>query len=294
MTGIKTMELAYLSGLFDAEGCVHLARIARGDSFRYILDASICQTDREGIDLALNLLGGNFVQSTNQKRTAYYWRSQSLKGVAAISLLRPFCIGKAEQIDFALAALQLERPRNGNLQENETYWQKVRATLTAMKGPRDASLPQHCLDWTPAEKAAYAAGFIDGDGCILCDAGRRNARGHRAIYPRLEAGTNHAGPLRLLAHMYGGSIYRSRTENNFRWKITCGSALAAIEDMLPYMLVRRDQAAVALGFKPLLGSAAGGARMSDETRRAREQIYIGLSAYKTKNRRASAWVEERP
>lgn len=80
---------------------------------------------------------------------------------------------------------------------------------------------------------AYLAGIIDSDGCITINRSTR------------------AGKTYLAASVWGGSISRYEPKNpehrpQFQWSRTGSAAAEAIAELLPYLRVKREQAALAL------------------------------------------------
>lgn len=84
---------------------------------------------------------------------------------------------------------------------------------------------------------AWAAGFIDGEGCFYAGV---TSRGRTQA--RLQVGQNDRFALELLQELFGcGSIYVSR--DTHVWTVGKGSDLQrVIERVLPYLVVKRRQA----------------------------------------------------
>lgn len=102
---------------------------------------------------------------------------------------------------------------------------------------------------------AYLAGFIDGEGSINISKGRwkKMQRGYalgltvKQVDPR---------PLQLLAARFGGKVFRvvptqPRRLVHHRWGIAANQAERAIRALRPHLIVKADQADLALGFRAL-------------------------------------------
>lgn len=87
----------------------------------------------------------------------------------------------------------------------------------------------------------YIAGFFDGEGCIYAH--------HSACYIQMEIGQNDRRPLDFIQQRYGGKI--RRRDNQWRWLCPAASSERFLRDMLPYLLVKKEQAVLALQFLEL-------------------------------------------
>lgn len=128
-------------------------------------------------------------------------------------------------------------------------------------------------------KDAYCAGFIDGEGSI--DIRHRmtkvNGKSYERFELRLSANQIDLAPLELLREIYGGSFAHRKTSNVVTWVITDVRAAKAITAMRPYLLVKADEADIALrfattfrGYSNTPGSK-GMDRLSDEAREVRAE-----------------------
>jgi hypothetical protein len=94
---------------------------------------------------------------------------------------------------------------------------------------------------------AYLAGFFDGEGCVMT---RRGSGGYWEL--RLSVGQIDPAPLYLLQGRFGGGIYRKSKgllgRQVWAWVITGDKAAKALEALAPHLIVKRDQALLALEF----------------------------------------------
>ena len=106
------------------------------------------------------------------------------------------------------------------------------------------------FDQIEATTLAYLAGIIDGEGSIMF---RRQGRG---IQVCLSVALTDPEPLHLLRVIFGGSTVRSSRltvtgKSVYRWYLGSVHAEVALRAMLPYFLVKRAKADVALKIREM-------------------------------------------
>lgn len=132
---------------------------------------------------------------------------------------------------------------------------------------------------------AYLAGFVDGEGSIAVGL-NKGWKGVRRWYLRFSVHQLDPRPLRLLADLFGGSVRRHgyearRSRQIFEWVTTSEMAAKAIAALRPYLVVKAEEADVALEFQALLNHNAGRrAPLTVEQEAAREDCYLRLRALK--------------
>jgi len=91
---------------------------------------------------------------------------------------------------------------------------------------------------------AWAAGFIDGDGCINIYQKHENRRKRKPKYPlpMVQVGVTERELLEKLKMTFGGSIVGpyngkgfGKNTNVFHWNITCKKAAYACAAMMPFL-----------------------------------------------------------
>jgi len=110
---------------------------------------------------------------------------------------------------------------------------------------------------------AWAAGYIDGEGCIHVAFARNRGYTHQSL--RLVVTSTVVEPLYRLQRLYegcvSGPLQRGKYRPQWRWTTTGSKALRALAQMLPYLSVKRAEAIVALeypvGFRGVPGGVAG-------------------------------------
>jgi len=106
-----------------------------------------------------------------------------------------------------------------------------------------------------SEQLAYAAGLIDGEGCLTISVRRPEGR-RKAVHHcvRLSIGMTHLPVLRRLRSWFGGQISPVKKQKTFHkqaheWRLWSNQALDCIEQLLPYLVVKRAEARVFLQYK---------------------------------------------
>lgn len=92
-------------------------------------------------------------------------------------------------------------------------------------------------------RVIYAAGFFDGEGSITIIIGRGSQIGSLFI----SVGQIDERPLLLLQELWGGSINLDNKRVS-RWRINHQKASDALAEMLPHLIVKREQAKIAIEF----------------------------------------------
>ena len=111
---------------------------------------------------------------------------------------------------------------------------------------------------TDGERLAWAAGFFDGEGCILVMGGTQLCMSVTQV---------DRAPLDRLTEILGGRVHGPRPNRGFRpifeWKIASSPGVVqALRHLLPFLTCKHAQAVAAIGF-PLNQK---GQRLSDGVR----------------------------
>ncbi len=95
---------------------------------------------------------------------------------------------------------------------------------------------------------AWAAGFIDGEGCI--GIWKRKDRPSYRFHIQVE--NTDFRPLNKLCSMFGGSVWTSKRVKKFKtlygWKIEGQKAAQVLNLVFPYLIVKKEQAEVAIEY----------------------------------------------
>lgn len=127
---------------------------------------------------------------------------------------------------------------------------------------------------------AWAAGFVDGEGCISITV-RKPRRAQRTPQYTAQLGVFNLDPAPLvkLHQMFGGTIYFRSRVSHLRavgeWRIKGKNAAWALEQLRPFLIVKREQAALAIhlhAIKRITGRAGLPIGLLQEFARIREQV----------------------
>lgn len=100
---------------------------------------------------------------------------------------------------------------------------------------------------------SYLAGLFDGEGYIGINKGRRDNGGYPSYSIAVTVRITEELLARLFHFNFGGSIYYRKYENPnwspiWSWTISGKNAEPFLQDILPYLLLKKPQAELALYF----------------------------------------------
>lgn len=102
---------------------------------------------------------------------------------------------------------------------------------------------------------AYIAGFIDGEGCIRISRNKyKSSNVYEYKYGLILQVTNTIKePIFLIQSLYGGCLYekqdkRPNRRRTYNLNMTTQNAIKLIEDIFPYLIVKKVQAQIAIEF----------------------------------------------
>lgn len=112
-------------------------------------------------------------------------------------------------------------------------------------------------------EVAWAAGFFDGEGTVTLSPYGQVGRPDREVRRRLRISVSqkHRAPLEVFQRLFGGTIHRSN-ERCFAWHANSRIALAALRELLPYLVVKREVAE--LGIRHQTNMRTGGSSRWDK------------------------------
>jgi hypothetical protein len=116
-----------------------------------------------------------------------------------------------------------------------------------------------------SHQLAWAAGFIDGDGFITIQDRTSTVKGktYNGFYVRLGCCQASEVPLKELQKLFGGTIriknsgpnrenYNRKTQ--YIWCLSTKEAAQAIEQLLPYLVHKKEVARLAIEFQNTMGN----------------------------------------
>lgn len=135
---------------------------------------------------------------------------------------------------------------------------------------------------------AWAAGFIDGEGTI-CIQRRTREKRNREYAVALTAENTDPAALLLLMKLFGGYVYQRSIRRKhhfgkrpiFSWKAHRGNIGSVLKALLPYLILKKPQAELALAFERMKqrrqpGIGSRGCPFEAEEIAWRESIYLQM------------------
>lgn len=111
---------------------------------------------------------------------------------------------------------------------------------------------------TEAERA-YLAGLIDGEGCITITKQARKDT-PTPVYQMVLVISQNDGD--FLSHWQDrtgiGSVNSGNSAGGYQWRCSAANAARLLEQVYDYLVVKKDQAALALEFQKTMGAGYGG------------------------------------
>jgi hypothetical protein len=112
---------------------------------------------------------------------------------------------------------------------------------------------------------AYTAGFVEADGCFHIT---NSGAGIRVTNKCVSV-------LQFFKQNFGGSIKSKSTPANcFEWDLYGNSAVNLIQNLLPYLLIKKEEAEILLEFSKTMGPR--GKRVSEEVKNKRDELRLKL------------------
>lgn len=96
----------------------------------------------------------------------------------------------------------------------------------------------------------YAAGIIDGEGCIRINHIYHSRTGSSSFIPSVEVSNTNMKLLKWFKYLFGGGISggTSTWKNGYRrlrkWRLNGGEAVKFLNKIYPFLFVKQDQARI--------------------------------------------------
>jgi hypothetical protein len=140
LNATRLVELAYIAGLFDGEGCVVIAKrvIARHRTparHQYILMVSLTNTNRPILDRLKEMFGGVIVTAKHKKShwlPCYTWSITARRGARFLRRIHRRVRIKSAQVDLALN-FQATLDYSPWSPERDEWKESIKLQLAALK-----------------------------------------------------------------------------------------------------------------------------------------------------------------
>lgn len=246
MDSKRDTTLAYAAGLFDGEGSITIQRKAN----TFCLIVRVTSTDRAIVDFLNRNFGGWIgVQPANKHvkicRPCWYWGVQSKAASVFLARIAPFLVIKKAQADLAIEFQSRIGARGVNrlMPEEITTRETYKRRLVELKLGCSAETTAGLFD------PPYVAGLLDGEGTILI----YKVRDYYQLSVRIT--NTDLKVLESLKNLFGGDIgskcekVSKRTRSCWTWQIQGQKSAELLVELYPYLLVKREQARLALEFQ---------------------------------------------
>ncbi len=105
----------------------------------------------------------------------------------------------------------------------------------------------------PIEILAYAAGIIDGEGCIRIGKYTEPKSGELRYRTQLQVGMTDKKVIEWLKQNLGGNLYIGKTSHNnkkpcYYWMMSTKKAAILLKVLLPYLIAKKEQALLLIKF----------------------------------------------
>ena len=135
---------------------------------------------------------------------------------------------------------------------------------------------------------AYAAGFLDGEGCIEIRPRDQSSRKKGQFYLRITIAGIHEPTIRWIKDTFGGHVNYRPSQNKkwkpvWAWVASSHEAKIFLEQLLPYIKIKKPQAllAIELASRIQYPNGRGKAGMSEDEREVRCRLYEAMKLMKS-------------
>ena len=144
------------------------------------------------------------------------------------------------------------------------------------------------------EQVAYAAGIIDGEGCIYARV-HMLPRGTISTYLQLSVRMCSESVVAWLASTFGGEMYVAQPRSGtvrlaFVWQIRGAKIAPVLRSLLPYLIEKKQRAAFAIELAGLLDNSKPGRsnKISDVEMARRRELAASIKAFNQNQRSEDA------
>ena len=135
---------------------------------------------------------------------------------------------------------------------------------------------------------AWAAGFFDGEGCVHLTRRQRKKSKNIEYELRLSIAQAVKLPLEKWEILFGGQITIINPKNEinkfFIWQVSSLDTLKILKLLEPYLILKKEQANVALEFEKLYIGKGNRNKLTEENINKRQALYLRLKELKHKGK----------
>jgi hypothetical protein len=265
---MKERTKAYVAGLVDAEGCIEISKSVSSRGANYAARIRVANKCRPLVKWLVHHFGGYLSKSTPAKEShsvCYFWNLSSGQHTRRFTeTIQPYLREKRPQSDLLIQYLNMAGIENP--ESRESLFQSIRDLKKEVRVTTETPFNSN-LD------NAYLAGFFDGEGTTSII--KFTSKGRDQYATRIYVTNTNKPILEMYARLYGGTVrdHRNAMKKCYRWELRKNNEREKfLLCMLPYLIVKRDEANYTLQFLRL-----GSTPDVDK----REAIYNLLCNFKT-------------
>lgn len=136
---------------------------------------------------------------------------------------------------------------------------------------------------------ARLAAYIDGEGCISVSVSRKKEWKHDSVSATLSVHNTDPRLIQWCLERWGGRVYKTEQNNkrwsdSYGWRVTCQQAREILEACLPFFIIKREQAEIAIALQKTC-RYWGAAGAPEDIHILRWNLRQQLSALKGRNAR---------
>jgi hypothetical protein len=127
-----------------------------------------------------------------------------------------------------------------------------------------------------ATDIAWAAGFIDGEGCLSLTKTYRAGERDHLRQPRVQVTQVNRKPIDRLQELFGGKVYDDRARKTssgnqiYVWEESGKALIPVLNEIIPHLVLKKQEAVCLLAFCSFIGNKGRG--ISDNEMVARNEV----------------------
>jgi hypothetical protein len=289
MKHISKEILAYIAGIVDGDGCIRIKKSSSKQmvSPKYEIVFQVKMVHEPLIQFIAGVFDETYrinKPSSKKGRPLYCFQLGNKKAERAIKRLLPYLLLKREEAEAALCLRDLQansrsfrtkRSKDCTFQAFQGQMVTVkRHTLSNEYIQRYEELYQKCRDLKKENKKCpltplsdhliipYIAGIIDSEGCLTIkktDSSKHNGRVTPTYLTLIDIGMSDTEPLKMIQDEFGG-LFSSRNKTPkrktiFLYRSTQNITESILNKVLPYLIVKKQQAQILLSLRELQSRA---------------------------------------
>jgi len=281
-------DLSYLAGIIDSEGTIRIGRLInlnRKASYQQRLHVS--NTDLRLINWLIERFGGSMPtprKFSGNCKDGYTWSLGGYKSYKVIKKVQPYLLLKREQANLAIKLWE-KVSRNRYSSYKLPLWKGSlakelynRCKALNAKGKNNEQIEKKEA-FSARDNIIYLSGIVDGDGCISIGRQMFSVENY-GYYQRIQVINTNIILIEWLVENFGGKVPKVRHgrrnhKSRYDWQLSGFSSYKLTSKVLPYLVVKREQAECAvLLYNRVSKFWYGGSKpMPDYKRKLAEELY---------------------